>query len=77
MDPQDFQHWRFDVRAATSQFCPCRVDVGLDGLLAEFDFLAFQNLFNLGDPRADFDGDGRLTLFDFLSFQNEFEAGCF
>jgi len=54
----------------------CRADLDGDGTLTLFDFLAFQNLFDAGDPLADFDGDGSLTLFDFLAFQNEFDAGC-
>ncbi|MEQ9095318.1 MAG: EF-hand domain-containing protein [Phycisphaerales bacterium] len=55
---------------------PCRADFDGDGQLTIFDFLAFQNAFDAGDPLADFDGDGSLTLFDFLAFQNEFDAGC-
>ncbi len=55
---------------------PCRADLDGDGRLTLFDFLAFQNAFDAGDPIADFDGDGSLTLFDFLAFQNEFDAGC-
>ncbi|MFI4916566.1 MAG: GC-type dockerin domain-anchored protein [Phycisphaerales bacterium JB060] len=47
-----------------------------DGELTIFDFLSFQNLFDAGDPAADFDGDGSLTIFDFLAFQNAFDAGC-
>jgi len=54
----------------------CPADLDGDGELTLFDFLAFQNLFDAGDPQADFDGDGELTLFDFLSFQNAFDAGC-
>ncbi len=54
----------------------CRADLDGDGALTIFDFLAFQNLFDAGDPVADFDGDGSLTIFDFLAFQNEFSAGC-
>ena len=54
----------------------CRADLDGDGQLTIFDFLAFQNLFDAGDPIADFDGDGQLTIFDFLAFQNEFDAGC-
>ncbi|MEQ8844363.1 MAG: GC-type dockerin domain-anchored protein [Phycisphaerales bacterium] len=54
----------------------CRADLDGDGELTLFDFLAFQNLFDTGDPQADFDGDGELTLFDFLAFQNEFDSGC-
>jgi len=55
---------------------PCRADLDGDGDLTLFDFLAFQNLFDAGDPVADFDGDGSLTIFDFLAFQNAFDAGC-
>ena len=54
----------------------CRPDFDGDCLLTIFDFLAFQNLFDAGDPAADFDGDGSLTIFDFLAFQNAFDAGC-
>jgi hypothetical protein len=55
---------------------PCRADLDGDGELTFFDFLAFQNLFDAGDPAADFDGDGELTIFDFVAFQNAFDAGC-
>ncbi len=54
----------------------CAPDIDGDGQLTIFDFLAFQNLFQDGDPAADFDGDGELTIFDFLAFQNAFDAGC-
>ena len=56
--------------------CQCLADLDGDGELTLFDFLAFQNLFDMGDLAADFDGDGELTLFDFLAFQNQFDAGC-
>ncbi|MEQ8318377.1 MAG: lamin tail domain-containing protein [Phycisphaerales bacterium] len=54
----------------------CPADFDGDGSLTLFDFLAFSNAFDSGDPRADFDGDGSLTLFDFLAFSNAFDAGC-
>ena len=54
----------------------CPADFDGDGELSIFDFLAFQNLFDLMDPAADFDGDGAFTIFDFLGFQNAFDAGC-
>ncbi len=54
----------------------CRVDFDGDGALTVFDFLAFQNLFDAGDPLADLDGDGALTIFDFIQFQNLFDLGC-
>ena len=54
----------------------CTADFDSDGSLSIFDFLAYQNAFDAGDPLADLDGDGSLTLFDFLAFQNLFDAGC-
>ena len=54
----------------------CRADIDGDGQLTLFDFLAFQNAFDAGDPLADWDGDGQLTLFDFLAYQNDFARGC-
>ncbi|MFI4916076.1 MAG: GC-type dockerin domain-anchored protein [Phycisphaerales bacterium JB060] len=54
----------------------CRADLDGDGELTVFDFLEFQNLFDMGDLTADFDGDGELTVFDFLEFQNDFAQGC-
>ncbi|NRA59048.1 MAG: hypothetical protein HRU13_13125 [Phycisphaerales bacterium] len=55
---------------------PCAIDLTNDCTVDLFDFLAFQNLFDAGDPAADFDDDGRLTLFDFLAYQNAFGDGC-
>ncbi|MFI4917393.1 MAG: GC-type dockerin domain-anchored protein [Phycisphaerales bacterium JB060] len=54
----------------------CEPDLDGDGALTIFDFLAFQDLFQDADPRADFDGDGSLTIVDFLAFQAAFDAGC-
>ena len=51
----------------------CSADLDGDGEATIFDFLAFQNAFDAGDPIADFDGDGDLTIFDFLAFQNAFD----
>jgi outer membrane protein assembly factor BamB len=62
--------------AAIGGQATCRADLDADGSLTIFDFLAFQNAFDAGDPIADFDADGSLTIFDFLAFQNEFDAGC-
>ena len=50
-------------------------DLNGDGVLSIFDFLAFQNAFDAGDPLADFDGNCTLDIFDFLAFQNAFDAG--
>jgi len=73
-----YGHGRVDAFEAVSAAigAGCRADIDGDGSLTLFDFLAFQNAFDAGDPVADFDGDGSLTLFDFLEFQNEFDAGC-
>ena len=65
-----------DVRVQIIVDDVCRADIDGDGSLTIFDFLGFQNLFDMGDLQADFDGDGALTLFDFLAFQNEFDMGC-
>lgn len=54
----------------------CLADIDGDCELTIFDFLAFQNLFDMGSSEADFDGDGSLTIFDFLAFQNAFSSGC-
>jgi len=54
----------------------CYADFNADGVLDLFDFLAFVNAFNAGQPAADCDGDQGLTLFDFLCFVNAFNAGC-
>jgi hypothetical protein len=54
----------------------CLADCDGDGSLTIFDFLCFQNQFDMQDPAADLDGDGLFTIFDFLAFQNLFDAGC-
>jgi len=54
----------------------CYADFNRDGLLDLFDFLAFVNLFNTADPKADCDNNGGHDLFDFLCFVNAFNAGC-
>jgi hypothetical protein len=54
----------------------CTPDLDGNYVLDLFDFLAFSNLFNAGDLRADFDGSETLTLFDFLTFTNYFNLGC-
>ena len=54
----------------------CYADLDGDGSLTIFDFLAFQNAFDDGDPIADCDRSGGLDIFDFLCFQNAFDVGC-
>lgn len=55
---------------------PCYPDLDNSGELDLFDFLAFTNLFNALDPKADCDSSGSLDLFDFLCFLNAFNEGC-
>jgi hypothetical protein len=64
----------FSIGVVGSSSCPW--DLNADGVLDLFDFLAFVNLFNAGDPAADCDQSGTLDLFDFLCFTNAFNAGC-
>ena len=57
--------------------CPCACLFDPDPACDIFDFLAFQNLFVLGDPCAcDYDPDPACDIFDFLAFQNQFVIGC-
>jgi hypothetical protein len=66
--------WVADVLIDTGE--GCYADCDGDGSLSVFDFLCFQNAFDLGDPGADCDGDGSINIFDFLCFQNAFDDGC-
>jgi hypothetical protein len=68
------KEWAFELFGTVG--LDCVADLDMDGSLSIFDFLAFQNLFDAGDPIADFDGDGEFTIFDFLAFQNAFDIGC-
>jgi len=61
---------------ATADADGCLADLDGDGVATVFDFLAFQNAFDVGDLTADFDSDLTLTVFDFLAFQNVLDAGC-
>ncbi|MEO1008560.1 MAG: S8 family serine peptidase [Planctomycetota bacterium] len=72
----DFGYGLVNAEAAIGLDPVCTADLNGDGVLDIFDFLAFQNLFDAGDPAADFNGDGVLNIFDFLEFQNFFVAGC-
>jgi|GEM_PF-1885431 len=75
--PTSNQRWRlFYTGTSVELRATCTADIDGDCTLTLFDFLAFQNLFDMGSIEADFDGDGSLTLFDFLAFQNAFSRGC-
>ncbi|GIW74563.1 MAG: hypothetical protein KatS3mg103_1085 [Phycisphaerales bacterium] len=54
----------------------CPADRDGDGRLTAFDFLAFLNAFDAGDPSADCDGSGTLDALDLACFQTTFDAGC-
>jgi hypothetical protein len=54
----------------------CLVDLNGDGIVDFNDFLGFMNLYNAGDPRADFTGDDVIDFNDFLEFLNLYNAGC-
>ncbi len=72
-----FQHMSGDIAVTMlGTMAQCYPDFTLDGQLDLFDFLAYVNTFNAGDPQADCDGDGSLDLFDFLCFVNAYNAGC-
>ncbi|MEO1279903.1 MAG: FG-GAP repeat protein, partial [Planctomycetota bacterium] len=76
---RDARHMGFDQGVADVYDLDCLLcaaDFDADGRLTLFDFLAFFNAFEDGDPIADFDRDGEFTLFDFLAFQDAFDAGC-
>jgi hypothetical protein len=66
----------FGVYVETTEIGGCYPDFTGDGVLDLFDFLAFVNAFNAGDPEANCDQEGGLDLFDFLCFTNAFNAGC-
>jgi hypothetical protein len=76
---QQWDNWAGGSRMARDELSwllSCPADLDGDGDLTVFDFLEFQNLFNLRDVRADVFYDGRFDVFDFLEFFNQFEIGC-
>ncbi len=74
--PADTHAW-FDNDSDLLQIAAaCYPDFTGDGALDLFDFLAYVNAFNAGDPKSDCTGDGARDLFDFLCFVNAFNSGC-
>lgn len=61
---------------ATGSVPTCRVDINGDGIVNTQDFLAYLNLWTVGNPEADFTGDGVVNTQDFLLFLNEWTVGC-
>jgi hypothetical protein len=60
----------------TANWKTCLGDVNGDGELTIVDFIAFQNGFTAGSPKADCDQNGVLNVLDFVCFQDVFQAGC-
>lgn len=54
----------------------CRIDLNFDRQADLFDVLEFSNLFQSGDPLADWDEDGVRTPMDLQAFLDDFGAGC-
>jgi hypothetical protein len=54
----------------------CLADFNADGFVDFFDYDAFVNAFETGDPAADANGDGFLDFFDYDAFVGAFESGC-
>ena len=54
----------------------CAADVNGDGNLDVLDFVAFQILWQAGDPAADCDANALFNILDFICFQQLFQAGC-
>ena len=55
----------------------CYADFNNDGALNILDYVAFQNAFTAGDPRADCNGCGCLDILQFLCFHDMFQQGCY
>ena len=55
---------------------PCAADANGDGELSVLDFVAFQQLWQAGDPGADCDTNAEFNVLDFVCFQQLFVKGC-
>ncbi len=64
----------FDFDFAFGNFCD--PDCDGSGSLDVDDFICFQTLYAIGDPKADCDGDGQLLIDDFICFQTLYAIGC-
>lgn len=54
----------------------CPADINIDGVINTIDFLAFLNLWTVGDLGADWNGDGTINTLDFIAYLNDWVAGC-
>ncbi len=51
-------------------------DCDASGSLTIDDFVCFQTLYAIGDPKADCDASGQLDIDDFICFQTAYAIGC-
>ncbi|MEM9374342.1 MAG: GC-type dockerin domain-anchored protein, partial [Planctomycetota bacterium] len=57
--------------------CPADLAAPFGGVLNFFDIVEYINLFNAGDPAADFAAPfGTINFFDIVEYINQFNAGC-
>jgi hypothetical protein len=64
--------WRANLPTVTV----CDADCDGSGVLDINDFICFQTLFAINDPKADCDANGALNIDDFICFQTIFALGC-
>jgi len=57
-------------------FVHCLADLNDDSHVDFADYLTFLNLYDAGDPKADYTGDGLVDFSDYLQFLNYYDAGC-
>jgi len=78
--PGGLQWPQFGYDNVNSSFLPrdkkCAADINGDGSLNILDFVAFQTLFQNGEPDADCNTDGAFNILDFTCYQALFQAGC-
>ncbi len=54
----------------------CYSDCDESGQLTIDDFICFQTLYAIGDPKSDCDASGQLDIDDFICFQTAYAIGC-
>lgn len=54
----------------------CIADCDKNDSLDIDDFVCYQTLYAIGDPKADCDSDGKLLIDDFICFQTAYAIGC-
>ncbi len=62
--------WMLDVPIASDADCDS------NGVLSIDDFICFQTLYAINDPKADCDADGVLSIDDFICYQTIYAIGC-